>query len=68
MQSPTLVLKHRQVMYDVICASTQRRVCDVHDVYRLAGKRQHMEVHLDLISVQLRERGGRGGNSVSKYG
>lgn len=68
MQSPTLVFKHLQVIYDVICASTYPRVYDVHDVYRLAGKRQHVEVHLDLITVQLRERGGHGGDRLSKYG
>lgn len=52
----TGVFKRHQFMYDVNCTSTYVRLCDVHDVYRLAGKGQDVVLNLYLITVQLRGR------------
>lgn len=52
-QEPTVIVKLHQIPYDVLCTSTYIRVSDVDNVFRLAGKRQHMEFQLHLIAVQL---------------
>lgn len=48
-----MVIELHQIPYDVLYTSTYSRVCDVYNVFRRAGKRQHMEFQLHLIAVQL---------------
>lgn len=52
-QSPTIVVKVHQTLYDVVSATAYILVSDVYDVSGFTGKRQHMELQLYLIAVQL---------------
>lgn len=52
-QAPTVIVERFQIPYDVLRTSTYSRVGDVHNVYSLAGERQHVEFQLHLIAVQL---------------
>lgn len=61
-QSPTVVVKVHQIIYDVLDVTTCVRFCDVYNVFGLAGKRQHMELQLYLVAVQLE--GGEEGKDV----
>lgn len=49
---PTQVVELLQAPNDVVRVATFR-LHDVHDVSRLAGKRQHVELQLHLVAVQL---------------
>lgn len=55
-----MVVELHQLPYDVISVTAYIRICDVYNVYSLTGKRQHVEVHLHLVAVQLE--GIRGGH------
>lgn len=52
-ESLTIVIKLHQVPDDDGRVVTSVCVGDVHDVFNIAGKWHHMEIHMHLIARQL---------------
>lgn len=63
-----MVVELPQIPYDIFDATTYIRLSDVYNVFSLAGERQHVELELHLVAVQLEVKMKRTGKFHTHWG